>query len=56
MLHDSLSGTAKKDMLQSRAPMGRRYDQIGRDLLRNTADFIERGPAAATAAEEGGEE
>ena len=46
MLHDSLSCAAKEDMLQSRAPMRRHHDEIGRNVLRDSTDFIECRSAA----------
>src|SRR4029077_14262179 len=41
MLHNSTSRAAKENMLQSRASMRRHYDEIGRNCLRKSADFIE---------------
>src|SRR4029077_13754460 len=41
MLHNSSRCAAKKDMLQSCASMRRHDDEIGRDCLRQPADFIE---------------
>src|SRR5678815_5941504 len=41
MLHNSLSRAAKKNMLQSCASMRRHHNEIGRDCLREPADFIE---------------
>jgi hypothetical protein len=42
MPHNSLSCAPEENVLQSCAPMRWHHDKIGRNFLRETADFIER--------------
>ena len=42
MLHNSLSRATKEDMLQPCAPVRWHNDEIGRNCLRQPANFIER--------------
>ena len=51
MLYNSLSRTAKENMLQPCASMRWHHDEIGGNLLCDPADFIECGCAAENMAD-----
>ena len=45
MLHDALGRTAEENVLESGVTVCRHDDEIGADVARQSADFIERGSA-----------
>jgi hypothetical protein len=47
VLHDPLRGAAKKNMLETSAAVRWRHNEIGGNLLGQSADFIKRGPTGS---------